>query len=104
MTLLIIVVTMSSSLFYCSFTATATDAKERQKWITHLRAAVDRVTNIHAPSPVREPPSAPAAFMTQSMPALMATNSAAEHLETKIPNKRTSFSRFFHSTKNTINR
>ena len=86
------------------FIATASDAKERQKWITHLRAAVNRISNAHIPSPVREAPSAPAASMTQSLPVLMATTSAGDHLEYKGPAKRTSFSKFFQSTKNTINR
>ncbi|XP_065903401.1 oxysterol-binding protein-related protein 11-like isoform X2 [Dysidea avara] len=86
------------------FRLKASDAKERQKWITHLRAAVNRISNAHIPSPVREAPSAPAASMTQSLPVLMATTSAGDHLECKGPAKRTSFSKFFQSSKNAINR
>ena len=87
----------------------APDAKERQKWITHLRAAVNRVSNLHTSTPQREtsPVNAPTTSLATAA-APMSTTGDDDHMEhlalQRTPSKRTSLTRLFKTTKNQINR
>lgn len=100
-------------VLYCSCNGlwyTAPDAKERQKWITHLRAAVDRVSNLHTSTPQQRDIS-PVCTPTTSLPTAPTTavttgdEDHTEHLALqRTPSKRTSLTRLFKTTKNTINR
>lgn len=89
--------------------AVAPDAKERQKWITHLRAAVSRVSNHHTSTPHdTSPVNTPMTSLTPAAPAAAGTTGDDDQMEhlalQRTPSKRTSLTRLFKTTKNTINR
>ena len=85
----------------------APDAKERQKWITHLRAAVDRVSNLHNSTPLCEASPVNATNTTLAV-AATGTTGDDDHMDhlalQRTPSKRTSLTRLFKTTKNSINR
>lgn len=91
------------------FRLKAPDAKERQKWITHLRAAVSRVSNHHTETPHdTSPVNTPMTSLTPAAPAAAGTTGDDDQMEhlalQRTPSKRTSLTRLFKTTKNTINR
>ena len=85
----------------------APDAKERQKWITHLRAAVDRA-NLHTSTPLRESSPVNATHTTLAVAPAAGIAGEDDHMEhlalQRTPSKRTTLTRLFKTTKNTINR